>query len=625
MKKISVILATILCVILTLGPLSVARETLFPSKSESQGQRIHLNTANTTRVAGNTSEEISAQISKILYPPLDSGSKVQAIILVQSDRWQDVLSLIQLVKPYRSIVINVGEDISIETMDYIKSARPTGIPELKGVQLLVFGNSVDNIKLKLSDSGLYSTYIPYSGTEELEKIVNNFPSVTQEQKYGFLVSDEDPLMSIPVATWIVNQGGVLLYVNKENNLYSASKEILQKNKLKKVYIVADKKLDGDKVLNGFKLKKERISAANPEEMAIKFAKLNNKEDLVGWNSDREKRDVGHNYILCTKENPMLALIASQLAVKGKTGPILWTDSNRLSPSTENYLWRVKPNYWVTPDEGPYNSVWVIGDNSILDFSIQGRVDYIQEIEPYETMGKQGVSGIELLSIISMAISLCGALWITLHLFLRRRSLSTLTKLIWILTVLILGPIGLWIYIISYVNSPWIKMNKKLIWMRPLWKQALVTTVMGLSFVASIMISIAFLMFSGGLPLASIPEKSGIFLLGNPMVLIMVFLYIVAFVLNLYIFMPTIFMEVKNLSYKHAKKESVLVVFVSITSVFIGMAISIWWLSMVYAPRMPSADCILWWGFMQLSTLIGGIIAYIPNWQLVKYGKKMGTV
>ncbi|OOB75942.1 hypothetical protein AXF41_13340 [Clostridium haemolyticum] len=71
-----------------------------------------------------------------------------------------------------------------------------------------------------------------------------------------------------------------------------------------------------------------------------------------------------------------------------------------------------------------------------------------------------------------------------------------------------------------------------------------------------------------------------------------------------------------------KKRPFVPVVVSITSIFIGIALSMWWLSIVYSPTIPEEDYILWWGFMYLSVLIGGIVSYIPNWLLVKYGKNL---
>src|SRR3712207_9080181 len=84
MKKVSVILASILCVILLLGPLSILRGLLYPSVYKNQYNRVHLNTSNTTRVLGETSEDIGAEVSKILYPAGFKESNLGSIILLQS-------------------------------------------------------------------------------------------------------------------------------------------------------------------------------------------------------------------------------------------------------------------------------------------------------------------------------------------------------------------------------------------------------------------------------------------------------------------------------------------------------------------------------------------------------------
>lgn len=126
-------------------------------------------------------------------------------------------------------------------------------------------------------------------------------------------------------------------------------------------------------------------------------------------------------------------------------------------------------------------------------------------------------------------------------------------MMWILTVLVLGPVGLWVYIISYVNSPWMKANNKVLCMRPIWKQILVATVMGLSFGGSSIITIQYLMTIRGLPLGIFPEKSGVYLLGNPIIILMIVSYIISFIINIYCFVPTMFIEIKDISYKHAKR------------------------------------------------------------------------
>lgn len=625
MKRLSIILATILCILILLGPLSIMKKAIFPNKSKSPNSRIHLNTSNTTRIEGSSKEDIGLEVSKILYPYGEEKTRLEAFIILQSDKWQDVLTLTPMIKAFNSSIITIDKSVSPQVLQHIKNSTIKGIPELNGAQILVLGKDIESLKKQLNFLNLNFTYIKYTNTDDLQRIVYSMPNIMQDQKYGFLVKDDDPLISIPVATWIINQGGVLLYADKENKLYNTSEDILKKNKFKQVYILADKKFDGSSILGPLKVKFERLSAFGPEEFAVRFAKLNSEKSAVGWDADRKRDDSGHNYILCSKDKPVLAALAAQLGGKGKSGPILWTESKRLSPVTENYLWRMKPNYWVTPSEGPYNNIWVVGDDSVISYGIQARVDYTQEIDSYESMGLQGVSGLDALAIIWLLISICGALWVALHSFLRMRYLSTLTKLMWILTVLLLGPIGLWMYIISYVNSPWMKMNNKVMWMRPLWKQAMVATVAGIAFGAGTIISFTFLNTLVGMPSILISEKSGIFLLGNPMVVVMLLAYIVALALNAYIFVPTIFIEVKDLSYRHARSEAALVAFVSITTVFIGMALMGWRLFMVYSPRIPEEDYMLWWGYTQLLVIVGGIVAYIPNLLLVKYGKNMGTV
>lgn len=621
MKRISIGLAAILCVILLIGPFGMLKSAVFPKTYTKQQNRVHLNTANTTRIIASTPDKMSMEISKILYP----NENPKSVILLQSYKWQDVLTVMPIVQKYKSTIININDNLPFDVQKYISKLNLKGIKELDGTQILVIGREIGNLKEQLKNVNLKCTYIKYNTTEQLQEVIYNTSGIRDQNSYGFLVKDNDPLASIPAATWIANQGGVILYANKDNILYDSSREILKMGTIKNVYILADESLDGDAILKPFKVKGHRITAYSSEASAVKFSKFHDKENFIGWGSDRKRDDEGHNYILCSKKEPVLAAIAAQLSTKGRTGPILWTDSDKLSAITENYLWRMKPNYWVNANEGPYNSVWIVGDNNIINYGVQSRVDYTQGVTSYKMMGKEGVSGIESVAIVWMLISVLGSLWTTMHIFSRMRYLSLLTKIMWILTVLVLGPIGIWIYVISYVNSPWMKANGKILCMRPVWKQVLVADVMGLSFGGSSIIGVQYIMMLIGLPLGIVPEKSGMYLIGNPEIILMVVSYIMVFILNRYCFVPTMFIEMKDISYIHAKKEAVVPVVVSISSIFIGIAFSMWWLSRVYVPRIPEEDYILWWGFMNLSVLIGGVIAYIPNWILVKYGKKSGTI
>lgn len=625
MKRVASVLALIICLIWVLGPLNILIKSIFPVIEVNKQERMHMNTNNTTRILGETSMDIAMEISKVLFPGLEGAAKPSGYILVSSDKWQDVLSLLPVAKKYNITILPVELKHTQQILTFIRNSIPMGINSLNGVQLLVAGNNLKGLNTSLKLEGYKTKFISYSTRSEMQNKLYSLPGILKAEKFGFLISDENALASIPVGAWIMSQGGALMFMDKNHKLYSSSRNLISKTKLKKIYVIGNNKLINEELKKLVKVDIKLIPGYNAEDSAIHVAKFYDKENSFGLNSDRNRLNNNHNFILASRETPILAALSTQLAMKGKVGPLLWTASNRLSPLTENYLWRMKPNYWVTPGEGPYNNVWIIGDNNLIDYSIEARVDFTQEIQPYETLGEQGVSGLDVLSIISILMSILGGVWVSVHCTQRMKHLSILTKFMWILASLLLGPIGLWIYIISYINSPWMKINNKVVWRRPLWKQAAVATMKGTVFGSGTIISVAYLLYLIGLPIISFSAKGGLFLFGNPMIILMIISYILAFSVNAFIFMPSFSREMKSISYKVAVKQSIPVVIITVSALALGMMISMWWLHMVYAPVMPRSNNILWWGFMQLSIFIGYVIAYIPNWWMVRYGKKVGTV
>lgn len=623
MKKSSVILSLILVFVFLFGILNIFKEVVFPQKSHNEDLRSHMNTGNTIRIKERNLDFLGTEIAKILYPGVNEESKPQGLILVQSQNWQEIIALIPLMGKYKSPIIPIGEKIGQDILEEIKRLSPKGIPQANNIQIMVFGSDIEDLQSELINLDYNIDYLNYENLMDLQNKIYSFPGFLDGEEYGFIVQSSNPFKSIPIITWIANNKGMLIFADDDGYVNELDKAFISSNKIKKLYLIGDvRNFDTSTINNNIEI--ERIEAVNPERLAIKFAEFYDGDMNVGWDASRERNDSGHNFILCSKDDPQVAAVSTQLAFSGKTGPLLWTSSDKLSPLTENYLWKMKNNFWVTPAEGPFNNVWIIGDESLINFGIQARVDYTQEIESYEMMGEQGVGGLDVLSIISILISIGGALWISFHLFLRMKEIFILTKIMWILTALLLGPIGLWLYVISHKDRPWMKMNNNKIWQRPLWNQTAVATIMGVAFGACAMISAAYIISSMGMFLIPFSGGYGFFLFGNPMILQMIIVYIIGFILNSMVFMPAMLMRMRKLSYIEAFKNSVPTVLISMTSVSIGMMISMWWLHMVYSPMMPEENHVLWWGFMQLATLIGAAIAYIPNWFLVRYGRKMGV-
>ncbi|MDP4144889.1 MAG: DUF4396 domain-containing protein [Bacillota bacterium] len=625
MRKAAIVISVILCFLLISGPLNIFRRLLFPTKSSSITYIPNMSTGNTLRISANNTGEEGTKILKVIYPSVDNRSKPSGVIVLNGGAWEDILALIPVARAYNSAIIIADKKNSNEIIGYLEQLAPMGIAKFDNTQVLVFGKGNNNINSSLVSNKLKIKYITYSNINELQDVVYSFPSILTTKDKAFVVSEKDPLLAIPVGTLVAEQGGILLFSDKDSKLYNSSRDVLSKNKPQNVYLVGNKSVASEPGLSGIAGSVTSITGYTAEDLAIRFAKFYDPKNGVGWNADRERNSVNHNFILANKSNLEMAALSTHLCLKGNGGPLLWTNGNTLSSLTENYLWRMKPSYFFDALEGPYNKVWIVGNDNIINYAVQARTDFIEEIQPYETMGEQGVSGIEMLAIIYLFISLFGALWLTFHLFLRMKKLSVLVKLMWILSVLILGPMGVWLYIISYIDNPWIMINGNKVWLRPMWKRTAVATVATAAFTSSVMIGMRYLMALIGLPLIALPAPYGIHLLGNPMIIQMVAIYITALLLCIYIFTPNMIMESKKLVYWDAVKNSYLVVFVSVTAISVGMMLSMWWLNMNYVSAIPRYNSVIWWGFAQIAALIGILISYIPNWWLVRYGKKLGVV
>lgn len=237
MKKISTILAIVLCTILILGPLLVLKGMILPGESKNQDVRLHANTGNTTRINVKTPEELSLQISRILYPSTDTASKPSGYILIQSEQWQDIIAALPLTRSYNSTLISIPDGITPSIAEYIVKSAPIGIQDLQGTQLLVLSSKPGTLGSAFQQlNTLKSTVVDFNNTDNLADKVNKLPG-NNNNTYGFVVADNDPLSSAPVASWMVNQGGALLITDSNGRLYPSSEVLLKAGGIKKVYII----------------------------------------------------------------------------------------------------------------------------------------------------------------------------------------------------------------------------------------------------------------------------------------------------------------------------------------------------------------------------------------------------
>jgi uncharacterized protein DUF4396 len=184
---------------------------------------------------------------------------------------------------------------------------------------------------------------------------------------------------------------------------------------------------------------------------------------------------------------------------------------------------------------------------------------------------------------------------------------TVMKYGWVLVTLYTGPVGAAFYVLS-CKEPGAFQHETFI--KPLWKQALGSTIHCLAGDATGIIFAAALTAS----------------LGLAMSIDLACEYLLGFGFGLFVFQALFMRDMLGGSYLAALRRSFMPEWLSMNAVMAGMA-PVMVAVMSHDMRAMDATSIYFWGVMSLATLAGAIIGYPVNVWLVAVGLKhgMGTV
>jgi hypothetical protein len=180
---------------------------------------------------------------------------------------------------------------------------------------------------------------------------------------------------------------------------------------------------------------------------------------------------------------------------------------------------------------------------------------------------------------------------------------TVMKVGWVLVTLYAGPVAAALYVLS-CQEPGPYQHEAFI--KPLWKQALGSTIHCLAGDAT------------GIILAAAITTT----LGFPMWLELISEYVLGFSFGLLIFQALFMRDMLGGSYPRAVARSFMPEWLSMNGVMAGMIP----VMVVLAGRdmqAMEATSLRFWGIMSLATLVGGVIAYPVNVWLVTKGLKHG--
>jgi hypothetical protein len=472
----------------------------------------------------------------------------------------------------------------------IERLQPTGSAALDGVQALLLNDAAEPA------GGLNTRRVATVEIAGLRAQAGDAP------RHALIVDPVDPATALLAAPWAAYSGDLIVF-----DAADAPADLPR-------YALGNVQADGV----------TRIAAATPADLAVAFAKYQDPSNpRFGWGFNGASLTGYRVYTLARPDEPAIALQSANLARRGKIGPLLWTDERELPQGVNNYLWSQRAAFWVTPSEGPFHHFWILGNTARISFPAQSQADYAVEIGPYKLKGA-GLAGMDMLGAIWVALGSASALWIAFHAAKLLPQLSWIMRLAWPLLAFMLGPFGILFYVLAY-RRPVMRHGEMALWDRPLWLQGLVSTASSVGFGGLFMVSTGFVMTLFGLPLIRNSLPSGLFLLGTPMILVMIVNYVVAVLIAWPLFQTPMLAMFHRRSYRQALLPALPIVLLSMASVSLAMFPGMWWLMMWNLPMMPSEENIVWFGVMFFTVFMGFLISWPFNYLFVRSQRKSGLM
>lgn len=548
--------------------------TLTGGAATSQESRYHLNLKNSTRYDAPSSKEIAAQATDATFATDDDNP-----IAVSFDDWRAMAVAAPLAR---------NQDRPIELDDGVTT-------NLVQTQLDAVDSYADN------------------------------PGYPPASRHVIVVDAESPTLAAPFVAWASFSGAPLLLADDEGldaEVLTAVRELAPQ-----VAIIGPAVSDDVRDMFADFTSVEDVGSEDEVDNALDVAQLRTAT-LVGWGFGEEDADGSfHNIYLSHRDEPELSVVAGALAGRGKAGPLLLT-GDELPDRVQHFVWSLKPDWIVTPAEGPFNHITLIGNVDQISWDQQSELDWAYEIQNYVTQGP-GLSSLDALFLGWIILAFCCGAWVVLNSIFKMPMMLPQMRMMWGLLGVLLGPIGAAIYVYSYHARPAFRTQMGMHFRRNSAEQALVATAMGVAFGASIMIATAFFLFLFGMPLFII--DGWWFWLGSPMVWMLFLMWLVAVLVAIPVFQWPMLLSMGRPALPSLKYATYSVL-ISMTATSIGM-MSVNWMFQMNSPlnknaagtfvMMQSEESMLFTAALLIATLVGYLTSYPFNLFLISRGWRPG--
>lgn len=602
-----------------------------------QGNRVHWNQKNASRVGGASDAETAAYVLQTVFTGARRGGRPGAVVTVGED-WRTALAATPLIAgPVNAALVisgpsGPGADVAREverlsrSTDASQSATESTTsapPEASPSRLNIGGAPAPGVETVAGDDPAATA----SAIDERLAAATGGPS----SNVIVVAADAEPAWALPAGAYAARTGTPVLFVTKAGVPPATATALGRRNRQAHVFILGPDDIIPSGVIDTLKQfgAVTRIEGDDPYTNAVRFAEFRDDGADFGWGhtgrGPRQSSSV--NTILVNPERWQDAVMAAHLARRGKSGPLLLTEKDRLPAVVDNHLWRQRPAFANTPAEGPFNHVWVAGSRDRIAYGTQAWADYSQEIEQYMTLGDSALSGYEALGFGWLAFSIACAAWVLFHSVKRLPDVMPMMKAAWAVFTLLLGPLAVWLYVLCYHRREKMKHDGMTMWQRPVWLQTVSATVMMFAFDMMLMVlAVFFLAYFFGFPIVRFDGP--VYWLGTSMFLMMVFMYVFALVVMMLVFHTPMTMHEKKIdSYPRAFLAGLPVMVATMTVESAGMMPTMWWQQMYFLPamQMPTGDDFTMWTTLLFSVFVGFLVVLPLNYWMVVRGRKAGAM
>jgi len=609
MRRIVIGIGIIVILFILFAPGRILWRTLTGVGGSPSEGLLTLNTKDSVRFSEANPVLLSLQTSQALFPE-GSSNAPGGVIVVPADQWQAAVAAAPLIRWANGPLVLT--DGSTAVSEEIQRLQPSGINGLNDVSVVQVGL---NQPLELDVSTTLQANTPAELAAQVDTLVQQ---ISGEFRQNVLLVPEDAGIAVPAAYYAAQSGDALLFGG--NPLSDATRQALeQRGGQANIYVMGFTPED----LSQYGTV-QQIGVRDSASAAVALAQYNDDAADFGWGMDYTRYFVNHNFVLANLDDPPLAVAGMSLGRFGKFGPLLWVNRDSIPAATDQYLWKMRPEYFSTPAEGPYNFLWILGTPEQVSIRIQGDADLSQEIESYRFEG-DGLSAMEAIWVVWIIVGLVSAIWLFLHSWRRIPQMDGMMRITWVLFGLVAGPLAIWLYHRAYHRRAWMRQGQMVMWHRQGFAAVLAASAMNRGFDGPLMLVISWIVTALGLPILIF--RGLVFWLGSPMMLGIFIAYFGALALHWLGMHAAMFMHHEGLSYGQAVRRAFQPAFLSMTAMAIGMMGYMWWLQManLMMEDMPEADDIMWWGTTLLAIVVGWLVALPVDAWLVNRQKQPGMM